>query len=732
MLRMNLKCGKKEGKIHGYCKYFTLSDIPGCFLVSNIHERIHPGDVEELSCIQNTNLQCFRRHQKGHAVMVFTGEHEWRLCFVWSLSEKKIQLLKWKGKMHSQHSHPLFLYKTSDELIDTTDEEFEYLEYSSPPSPCYFVNIIPPYCHPPTELLMNAKKWVNVNAIDGKIDQYPCGPTQVWIPKPSIFKQDPPPSGIPKKRKNCFSKVPKFLKQREDHTEYDLIFVEYVQPGSLLPSKTSTFPLTFGEGNTKQGTLPKNFALKQFGDFLVRDNDIPNGLDVSEFHRYTQENGTFHSTSQRLCCENTNCRILVVHPDEFEELKNDNCLQLVEWGAKYRALIGTTDENPMLLPGVNISSWNTNLEVQEANGLSYEDLLGMYNIYKGGSGTRSRCENGGVCLFLGQRSTDQARQAPNSGFGETGKQQYWCQEWSENGSEMQRALFEKQIFQLPTRDQMLDLAYNYSKFVGMEDRYRSLVTFGVVNKLFSFHNDKHVDACDSIDESDTYLWMDELSRLATPSRLHGSRTQIIEKIRETCDVLGHVPVPTFCGYSYQWGTEEDKQDTVKVLQYFDYPELGIAKRIHMGSSHWMLASAFFHCTTVCVLIKNNKIFWKWIKDETPEFNLFAWGTLSKAEKRRRAQALNDRQRQERAEERAALIGRVQEEQRQWAQDQQEGVLYVNNTREFAEDESIEGGEVIHQFAGMVPVVDEVLEAPVHGEHVLDVDVGEEVHEYNSR
>ena len=70
-----------------------------------------------------------------------------------------------------------------------------------------------------------------------------------------------------------------------------------------------------------------------------------------------------------------------------------------------------------------------------------------------------------------------------------------------------------------------------------------------------------------------------------------------------------------------------------VYQYFDYPNFGICKRIVHGSGHWMMASTFFHRTSVCVIHWNDSLFWKY-HDKAPDFNLFAWGE-QKVERRAR-------------------------------------------------------------------------------------------------
>ena len=127
----------------------------------------------------------------------------------------------------------------------------------------------------------------------------------------------------------------------------------------------------------------------------------------------------------------------------------------------------------------------------------------------------------------------------------------------------------------------------------------------IFNKLFGFFNETHCDKCDCVNTADEHLWMEAIEDIPDDS-FHWNN--IGNKIRSLCETVGHVPVPTFCGYSHQWKTQVDLEET-EVFQYFNYPEYGLSKRILSGSGHWMLASTFNHRTSVCVVVHQDKIGW---------------------------------------------------------------------------------------------------------------------------
>ena len=151
---------------------------------------------------------------------------------------------------------------------------------------------------------------------------------------------------------------------------------------------------------------------------------------------------------------------------------------------------------------------------------------------------------------------------------------------------------------------------------------------GFFSYVFGFFNETHCDKCDKISPEYEATWFDCLTTVPDNRMSHQS---ISDKIMDLYYFFGHIPVPTFCGYSYQWPHDQVDRSSV-IFQYFDYPELGIAKRIKNGSGHWMLASTFFHRTSVCIQHYSDQVFWKANLNNSLGFNLFAWGKLSKDER----------------------------------------------------------------------------------------------------
>ena len=204
-------------------------------------------------------------------------------------------------------------------------------------------------------------------------------------------------------------------------------------------------------------------------------NDIPNGQILLDNHINTMEDfdrPPIDAIKLNLCFEGVNLRVQLIHCNEmWNSMENDPEVFKFEWGDT-EAYIQETKKSPMFLQGMNVSNWTMSDETMAANGLTYEDTVAIYRIYKVGYGSRVRARTGPGCcnIYGGCRDSAQASCSPNSGPGMSQKQQYYSQKWARDGSEFERAMLEKKMHLLPTYASILQGSFNYSRFVGLDTR----------------------------------------------------------------------------------------------------------------------------------------------------------------------------------------------------------------------------------------------------------------------
>ena len=645
----------------GSCEFFELVAIKGGnFFHRTITTRISPSDLSVFSCIQNTNLQALRRRDKGFCIMIKVGEF-WKLHVTFYCSPNRIILLRWKGDTIHQAPQHLFQYP-SENAGTSMAAHFDLIDLVEYPKPCYWVNLLfPGPTFPPVWNLHNNHEWMMVNAVDGCFDQFPQGPTQLKLSLNSNFrdiiyaaKKDMPPNDsempgnyetnindvgdiaddlkLPAKKKKRHHGVKPWLRKPDDDASFHVIYLKK-RPENPSFRKKFCAPLTIQEGWQRQrAACPSGWVLRWFGEF--RDvNDIPNGQILLDNHINTMEDfdrPPIDAIKLTLCFEGGNLRVQLIHCEEtWNAMKNDPEVFKFEWGDN-EAYFQETKKSPMFLKGMNVSNWTMSDETMAANGLTYEDTVAIYRIYKIGYGSRARARTGPGCcnIYGGCRDSAQASCSPNSGPGMSHKQQYYSQKWARDGSEFERAMLEKKMHLLPTYASILQGSFNYSRFVGLDMKQKQLVTQGVPGTTYGFYNESHCDYCDLItnrEECDQYL-----QKLNDEDCRNEHQEAILAKLRETCELNGGVAIPTFCGYTYLFENPSDAEST-DVYQHFHYPEYGIASRIFDGSGHWMLASCFYHHTSLCRLVLSGVCpysYWK-KNAHAPAFNLLAWGTKYK-------------------------------------------------------------------------------------------------------
>ena len=539
-------------------------------------------------------------------------------------------------------------------------EHFDILDLLEYPKPCYWVNLLFPGPKiPPTWNLRNNSTWMMVNAVDGCFDQFPQGPTQLQMALSPEMRQalrrekeglplndtmmpddraklqfdvEAEDTKVPAKKRARHRGVKPWLRKPENNVSFHVIYLKKTPENRNFPKKFCA-PLTIQEGWERQrAACPSGWVLRWFGEF--RDvNDIPNGQILLDNHINTMEDfdrPPIDAIKLTLCFEGVNLRVQLIHCEEtWNSMENDPEVFKFEWGDN-EAYFQETNKSPMFLRGMNVSNWTMSDETMAANGLTYEDTVAIYRIYKIGYGSRVRARTGPGCcnIYGGCRDSAQASCSPNSGPGMSQKQQYYSQKWARDGSEFERAMLEKKMHLLPTYASILQGSFNYSRFVGLDMKQKQLVTQGVPGTTYGFYNESHCDYCDLItnrEECDQYL--QKLNEEDCRNEFHHA---ILAKLRETCELNGGVAIPTFCGYTYLFENPSDAEST-DVYQHFHYPEYGIASRVFDGSGHWMLASCFYHHTSLCRLVLSGPSpysYWK-KSGHAPAFNLLAWGTKYK-------------------------------------------------------------------------------------------------------
>ena len=620
---------KQDGgpNVSGTSTMFVYYSDNGVFTQEEIKcKRIKPESISKFTCIWNTNLQCILAIQNTRGVSVVVRlRGEWRLCFACIWKRGNHIALQWKGIL-TDDGIPKFLTMDKSTLQQEWKDHFIFRDLGKEIDECYFVNLQPPYTSTVSPNFLVSGKWIPHNAIDGCISQSENGPCCIWMPH--IFDVHPIKNSVlslkrkkrvTKRRHDRRTKIDWLVRPEKcDEIVYDIVYVKKNTTQVLYPKDGFVWIPSYN-GRVNECT-PKGWSLERFYKIdSVKKIEVPNGGSMKNFHDYAQ--GHKKQVFQRLVHHGKNLRIQICDHTVYNSLKNDDKVTYFQWDGGREAYFAQSKLQVQYLKGVNISTWGTNDRLSNVRNLDITFAEDVYRQFQTGFGSRCTSQCAGINLYFGQRDSNRPKVSPFVGPFEASKQHYFRRQWSKNGMESKRLELEKMAVTLPTEENVLLLNKNYSQWIGLEVCDKTILTLGIPKGIFSFINETHIDKGDLFNEELKDIWIERLKN--APSK--GEQYKIVEKIHETCLYFDYdnpgVCCPTTCAYRHLWG---EKTMQCNAFQHFDYCDFGLAKTILDTSIHWMLAAGFYHRTSLCILLCNDRVYWK-ACDDTPKFTLLGWG-----------------------------------------------------------------------------------------------------------
>jgi hypothetical protein len=157
---------------------------------------------------------------------------------------------------------------------------------------------------------------------------------------------------------------------------------------------------------------------------------------------------------------------------------------------------------------------------------------------------------------------------------------------------------------------------------------------GILGKILAFANSFHIDKRDKLSEEQQEqlsMVLEELEEGVPPSAIEyigAYKAPSLSRltVRYLLDWkrrFGHFDSPTTCGYA-NLGEIPKNAD---LYQFFVMDGLGISLQLGPGVVHSFFASQTSHCTSLGVMVKDNKVY---LKDSA--YTFFAWGNGSSKER----------------------------------------------------------------------------------------------------
>ena len=625
------------GSVKGTWTVFKLISANGIFKKTELKNRLHPNAVTTFLCLHNTNLHQIELNEtKGYFLMYYNeSEKTWKLCFAFDLSKTGSVIFEWKGLL-SIDGIPAFLKLNLTRYLSNLESHFKPKQIDSLPIPCYFVNLV---FNPRIQYYSFMHRdgvFPQLNRLDGCFDQSMNGPCCIFIPRltwqdrqdtRSIEEIIASQSMLPKTREQlCWKKLDN---DKERISLYDVVFVPTFKLGHYEPYKCMAVVCPCDLDNSKgQAELPTNWKFQTIIEYEYNEK-LPDCIPLNSFREVAWKFAI--SMEQRLAYEGSNLRIMLITTQrDWNDLIGDpfeDNQKLIKYGKGREVIIATSRKDPIHIPGVYVSGWsefeqNVKKDLKDL-GVGYDFCATMYSIVKSGYKNRLRSKCNGVNQFYGFRSGSRASMTPATGPRKTSKQQYFRQSWANKGTESIRLYLESTVRNLPVQPNMEKLAYTYCAFIGFDTCDKLIWTSGIPNGVFSFSNETHCDDYDFVDKRISPDYVDELKTATFGSEV----LAIIKKyIERTISYANKIPMPTTCAYLHCWegSIAENDNDQGCPSQYFDYPRLGLMKKINHENTHWMLPGLIDHRTTLCVVVKNGIVYLKQHPD-IKKFTILAWG-----------------------------------------------------------------------------------------------------------
>jgi hypothetical protein len=162
-----------------------------------------------------------------------------------------------------------------------------------------------------------------------------------------------------------------------------------------------------------------------------------------------------------------------------------------------------------------------------------------------------------------------------------------------------------------------------------------IITMGVLGKILAFANSFHIDKRDKLSDEQQEqlsLVLEELEEGVPPSTIEYigaykalslSRLTVRYYLLDWKRRFGHFDAPTTCGYANLGEIPKNAE----LYQFFVMDGLGVSLQLGAGVVHSFFTSQASHCTSLGVMVKNNKVY---LKDSA--YTFFAWGNGSSKER----------------------------------------------------------------------------------------------------
>lgn len=376
-------------------------------------------------------------------------------------------------------------------------------------------------------------------------------------------------------------------------------------------------------------TSPGKFAVMKIKSVKALINDINGKFKISEFllfdetlSIYEEYHVELHVIDER--CYGTGVRFVLVQRKEYDELFNLKGVTPIKYKSSdgISSTIGNSSGFPFENIGVLMSIWLRTGSIHDSN-INIRDMeLIRKAIGTNGFGNRNRANCIGTNVYMGKRHIHSRSMAsPMEGPCQSYKHQYYRSHYDA----LYQPYAEKLTFRLShlalKHQQYFYFLMNHILPGGMDlDVIKScrvkILTMGLKNKTIGFANELHVDKCDKIGQVECKN-IDNLIKEGINQRNIEvlSMARYLEKWRE----MLYFSKATTC--VYQMIQPVPATEKYEFIQYFIMRGLGCCVRLGSHVSHMFYASHFSHCTAVCILLQNDKI---WFKHDMA-YNVFAWG-----------------------------------------------------------------------------------------------------------
>ena len=642
--------GSRFMSVTGTRRVFTPTSFNSFSEIVLHGRRVKLEDLDSPYCLlECNNVGKMRKQRRGYLAMTFF-QGQWRLCFVWKLTNDSLEFFLWTGPCTLEDRVPSVLFLDKDQIQEKWGEHLSFQKFKedSTGHNLIWINYIAP-SYPHRLPRFTSPPFTSVNPTDKCMQMSVAGPCAIWLPQPHLYRLILARNLEPEKRKRTKSRgqrrglVPRgdlwHLPGKRDRV-YSVLFtrrrLDIIQ--NVPPDEAGTVLVPFIE-TPCDTTIPH---VRSFG--VVRKREVLKlpQASASDFNKRLEE------IQQRKVSlltlpepkSTSPLRIVSVDDAEFSLLHFNKASLSLEFyelnGTKY--LYGTTTLSAVDLMGTMVACWDV-YEEEKKQRVPFDFLCQMYATVGDGYADRSCAERVGTNVYFGARYSSRPRPSPNSG---TGPNIYESRYYRESYQLAQvQAIIEACVEGLGRNIVTMAKTMNTNifNFLGPDVCSKNIWTQGYPSKkvgkrhkkglaVLAFANDPHVDKCDLLSDDIQVEWMREVTAMLLKPLSKPEESgcpfahKVCKKLVELKNTFG-LGLPTTCGYAY---CHENKEDvgSDSVQQYFAYDGLGISVPIVDGSVHHFYGWAFVHRTSLCLRIFKDIVYYSNSR-ERKDFILAAWG-----------------------------------------------------------------------------------------------------------